>query len=115
MHFGWDAKGRVYEGAELARHVRGDVAKRAALASTLLLPPWRPSDGSILASDHGEVCGDLRSPSDDDGILEFNTVSRYGDDGGEHAPTFAKCRIDLAQGRAGCFVKIAHPCAEARF
>lgn len=113
--FGWDAAGRIYEGAELARHVRGDVAQRAALASTLLLPPWKACDGSILASDAGEVCGDLYSPNDDDGILEFNMVRKHGADGSEHAPTFAKCRIDLARGRAFCVPKAAHPCPEAKF
>ena len=92
------------------------VLTRAALAATLLLPPWKASDGWILASDRGEVCGDLRSPSEDEvGILEFNTVSKYGNDGSEHPPTFAKCRIDLATGRAGCVPKTAHPCAEAKF
>ena len=54
VHFGWDWTERIYEGAELARHVRGDVAKRAALASTLLLPPWHAGDGWILASDKGQ-------------------------------------------------------------
>jgi hypothetical protein len=113
--FGWDATGRLYEAAELARLVRGDVAKRAALVSTLLLPPWKASDGWILASDKDERCGDLNSPLDDDEVFELNTVSKLGPDGSEQPPTFAKCRIDVKTGRAGCVPKDAHPCAEARF
>jgi hypothetical protein len=113
--FGWDASGRVYEAAELARVVRGDVAERAALAATLLLPPWKATDGWILASDSGVRCGDLNSPDDDDGILDFNTVSKYGADGNEHAPTFAKCRLDLKQGHGRCVPKEAHPCPEAAY
>lgn len=116
VRFGWDAAGHVYEGAELARLVRGNLAKRAALAATLLLPPWKASDGWIVAGDKGKVCGDLRSPSEDEvGILEFNTVSKYGSDGREHPPTFATCRLELATGRAACVPKAVHPCAEAKF
>jgi hypothetical protein len=115
VHIGWDGAGHVYEGVELARRVRGDVAKRAALVSELLLPPWKKGDGSILASEKGEVCGDLYSPNDDDGLIELNTVSTEDDDGNAHPPTFAKCRIDLASGRAGCAPKAAHPCPEAHF
>lgn len=115
VHFGWDAAGRIYEGAELARQARGDVAKRAALAALLLLPPWKASDGWILASEKAEVCGDLYSPNDDDGILEFNTVSTFGADSSERPPTFAKCRIDLTKGKGQCAPKAAHPCPEAKF